>query len=290
LRHAFPLYGSENVVTLEPENAAEEKAGSRRGSLWVVGTGLRIEGQVTAEALSALECAEKVFHLLQDVVSASWLEELNPSSESLRDCYAPGRDRSESYEAMVERILAPVRLGMAVCAAFYGHPGVLVTPAHEAIRRARAEGHRARMLPGISGDACLYADLGVDPGDGGCQSFVATDFLVRRRIFDPTSHLLLWQVGSLGVADYRSGSLWNRDGLAVLAGELARAYGEKHRVVLYEADPYPIFDFHRHECELDALSAAPVTLASILYVPPLPDRESDLAMREALGMTAAPGS
>jgi uncharacterized protein YabN with tetrapyrrole methylase and pyrophosphatase domain len=255
-----------------------------RGSLYVVGTGLRIEGQVTQEALSAMRDAGKLFHLVQDAMSHRWLEELNPTAETLADAYAPGRRRRDSYDEMVARILAPVREGNIVCAAFYGHPGVLVTPAHEAIRVARSEGHHAEMLPGISGDACLFADLGVDPGDRGCQSFTATDFLVRRRIFDPASHLLLWQVGSIGVADFRTGTLWNREGLAVLAKELARTYGAAHQVVLYEADPYPIFDFHRHDCALAALADAPVTLASILYVPPLAQRKGDPEMRAALGM------
>ena len=40
---------------------------------------------------------------------------------------------------MVERILAPVRAGKQVVAAFYGHPGVFVQPSHEAIRRAIAD-------------------------------------------------------------------------------------------------------------------------------------------------------
>lgn len=41
---------------------------------------------------------------------------------------------------MIERILQSVRSGGMTCAIFYGHPGVFVYPAHEAIRRARAEG------------------------------------------------------------------------------------------------------------------------------------------------------
>jgi hypothetical protein len=267
-------------------NTQSTPKGKHGGKLWIVGTGLRIEGQVTAEAESVLRAADKVFHILEDVVSVDWISELNPSAESLRDAYAFGRNRRTSYDEMVERILAPVREGESVCAAFYGHPGVLVTPAHEAIRKARAEGFPARMLPGISGDACLYADLGIDPGDVGCLNFVATDFLVRRRIFDSTSHLLLWQVGSIGVADYRQGPLWNREGLAILGRELSRTYGDNHVVVVYEAEPYPIFDFRRHDCALVELERAPITLASILYVPPLPPRPDDESMRRALGMPA----
>ena len=256
--------------------------------LELVGTGYRLTGQVTPESLTAIESADKLFHLVQDIVTHHWLEERNPSAESLADAYRPGRPRRETYEEMVERMLAPVRAGKRVCAAFYGHPGVFVFPAHEAIRRARAEGFEAVMLPGISAEDCLVAELGFDPGQRGCQTFEATDFLVRRRRFDPTSHLVLWQLGGLGVTDFREGDLWNRPALGVLAEALAKQYGGSHEVELYEAPPYPICPAKRVRCRLDTLADAPVTLATTLYVPPLPDRASDPAMRAALGMPTEP--
>jgi hypothetical protein len=94
---------------------------------------------------------------------------------------------------------------LEVCVVFYGHPGVFVQPAHEAIRVARLEGFTARMLPGISAEDCLFADIEVDPGVYACQSFEATDFLVRKRKFDPRSPLVLWQIGSIGDLYYHSG-------------------------------------------------------------------------------------
>ena len=75
-----------------------------------------------------------------------------------------GRSRLDTYQDMVDRILACVREGSDVCVAFYGHPGVFVYPSHEAIKRARIEGYKATMLPGISAEDCLFADLGIDPG------------------------------------------------------------------------------------------------------------------------------
>src|SRR2546429_6584747 len=47
-------------------------------------------------------------------------------------------------------------------------------------RQAREEGFEAEMLPAVSAEDCLFADLGVDPGDEGCQSFEATSFLLFR--------------------------------------------------------------------------------------------------------------
>lgn len=258
------------------------------GTLTLVGTGFRISGQMTLESLSAVDRAEKLFHLVQDIVTQHWLAERNPTAESLFSSYRPGRPRRETYAEMVDRMLAPVRAGKRVCAAFYGHPGVFVTPAHAALRRARAEGYAAEMQPGISAEDCLVAELGFDPGVGGCQSFEATDFLVRRRIFDPTSHLILWQIGAIGVSDFRDGDLWNPAGLEVLARVLAATYGADHDVVVYEAPPYPVCEPKRHACALRVLASAPVTLASTLYIRPLPARADDAAMRAALGMPAEP--
>ena len=165
------------------------------GALFVVGTGLRIEGQVTQEALAAIRSADKLFHLIQDVLTHRWLAELNPTAESLYDTYAVGRPRRESYDEMVERMLVPVRRGRKVCAAFYGHPGVFVMPGargdpprpRRRARRGDAAGDLRRRLP-------LRRPRNRSR-HGGCQSFEATDFLLRRRRFDPSSHLLLWQIG-----------------------------------------------------------------------------------------------
>ena len=101
---------------------------------------------------------------------------------------------------MTEAILEPVRAGKRVCAAFYGHPGVFVLPSHDAIARARAEGFDAEMLPGVSAEDCLVADLGVDPAVNGMQSYEAGDFLRRRPATEPTTALVLWQIGVVGAS------------------------------------------------------------------------------------------
>ncbi len=254
------------------------------GSLTVVGTGLAIAGQVTRQAQSTIEHADKLFHLVADVVTQHWLEGLNASAESLFTSYREGRDRGETYAEMVERMLAPVREGRRVCAAFYGHPGVFATPPHEAVRRARAEGYAARMLPGVSAEDCLFADLGLDPGARGCQSFEATDFLIRHRRFDPASLLVLWQVGAIGVRDYRRADLWSRRGLEVLAEHLLEHYPGEHEVVLYEASPYPICGPRILWLPLAELGRAPATVRTTLCVPEREETPIDTEMLARLGV------
>jgi precorrin-6B methylase 1 len=85
-----------------------------------------------------------------------------------------GEPHNYAYDRMVERILSYVRRGLNVCVVFYGHPGVFVHPGHESIRRARIEGFSACILPGISAEDCLFAELGIDPSKNG-QSFEATE-------------------------------------------------------------------------------------------------------------------
>ena len=123
---------------------------TKRGSLTVVGTGHKI-AQITPAATACVQQADKIFYAVDPVVGA-WLQKLNLAAESLDDCYAVGKDRLDTYEEMVERILAAVRRDLKVCVAFYGHPGVFAYSPHEAIRRAQAEGFSAKMLPGISAE------------------------------------------------------------------------------------------------------------------------------------------
>lgn len=250
----------------------------------MVGTGLAGPAHATIEAIGELEAAERVFLLVADPLTREWLRGLCPRARDLSDCYAPGRPRADSYLEMVERILAAVRRGARVCAAIYGHPGVFAYPAHEAVRRAREEGFEARMLPAVSAEDCLFADLGVDPGARGCQSFEATDFLLRRRRFDPASGLVLWQIGVIAVGDVRDAELWNPDGLRVLAEVLLETYPPGHEVTVYEAATLPLCAPKVVPVPLARLANAPVTAVSTLWVPPLPDPGIDPAMLRRLGL------
>jgi Tetrapyrrole (Corrin/Porphyrin) Methylases len=254
------------------------------GSLTIVGTGFVAGGQATLEALAAIVGAEKLLYLTSDPVAAHWLRGLNSTAESLADSYAAGRDRGDTYAEMVVRMLEPVRAGARVCAAFYGHPGVFVDPSHAAIAQALAEGLDACMQPGISAEDCLFADLGLDPGQVGCQSFEATDFLIYRRRFDPRSLLILWQIGAIGVLDFRPGVLWSRRGLRVLTEALAVAYPLTHEVTVYEASSFAVCRPRMDRMPLQRLPRARVTLASTLVVPPAAASRLDRRRMALLGL------
>ncbi len=246
-----------------------------KGSLTVVGTGIRLAGHATLEAVQCMRRAQRLFYLVTDPATAAWIRELNAAAETLDDLYGEGKSRFVTYREMAARIVGAAVAGADVCAAFYGHPAVLVNASHLAIRRARAHGIAAVMLPGVSAEDCLFADLDVNPGDHGCQSFEATDFLAARRRYDPTSALILYQVGVLGEGSIRRGAPARPERLRALVAFLGRHYPPRHRVTLYEAATFPGCRPAIRKLQLQALPKAEVRPMTTLYVPPLPQRPQD---------------
>lgn len=235
------------------------------GSLTVIGTGIRPQ-QLTPESRHALLESDDLLYLAAEPGGGSWLERLHPNARSLEGCYVDGEERRTAYQAMVEAILEPVRRRRRVCAAFYGHPGVFVTPSHEAVRRARAAGFPARMLPAVSAEDCLYADLGIDPGLSGRQSYEATTFLEQPRPIDGRAYLILWQISVIG--EHRAVSSPRYEGLAELTEALLAHYPPEHEVVLYEASPYPTVNPIVDRLPLAALEQEQVTPMATLVIPP----------------------
>jgi uncharacterized protein YabN with tetrapyrrole methylase and pyrophosphatase domain len=252
-----------------------------RPSLVVVGTGLQASAQMSPLACTHVAQADKVLYLTTDVGAAAWLMANNAGAESLERFYAVGKPRARTYEEIVEHVLSFVRSGLAVCMAVYGHPGVFAWATHESVRRARAEGYEARMLPAISAEDCLFADLGVDPADHGCQSYEATDFLVHDRTIDLTSALILWQIGVVGNLGFVADA---KHGLAVLVESLVARYGAAHEVVIYCASPHPIIPPSIQRIPLGDMLAADVVPMSTLYVPPPLPARVDWEMARRLGL------
>jgi tetrapyrrole (corrin/porphyrin) methylase-like protein len=242
----------------------------RPGSLVVVGIGLMLGRHTTTETLDAINGAEHVFHLLTNPAAETWIQGLHPRTTALGDCFKEGKSRTRSYAEMAERIVDAVRAGEQVCAAFYGHPGVLVSPAYQALVGARRAGYPARMLPGISAEDCLFADLAIDPRGLGWQSYEASDFLLRRRRFDPTVALILWQAGVLGEGSIRPQMQARSDRVQVLIDKLAPHYPPRHPVIVYEASEFPITDPVIERVPLRRLATQNLYPKTTLYVPPRP--------------------
>lgn len=257
------------------------------GSLVIVGTGICSVAQTTIEARAHMQQSDKLLFLVADPISQQWIRSLNPTAESLEDCYRDGEHRRSAYQRMVERIMGWVRRdGCRVCVALYGHPGVFVLPSHDAIRQAREEGFEARMLPGISAEDCLFADVGFDPAAFGCQTFEATEFLLSSPRTDPRAHLVLWQVGVIADPTFSKTGKYKAGGVAVLAEKLRELYPSEHEVIVYCAAQLVVSQPLIRRVSLAVLTDVDVPPISTLYVPPLPPGTADSAMAERLGITS----
>lgn len=260
-----------------------------RGTLVCVGTGLNLAGQISVLSKSYIENADVVFSLVPDGFAQRWLESLNGDVRSLQPYYAQGdevKNRRDTYAQMVQAILVEVRLGKKVVCALYGHPGVFACVSHFAIAQAREEGYSAKMEPGISAEACLWADLGIDPGNSGHQSFEASQFMFYRHTPDPTTHLLLWQIGIAGehtLTQFTTSS----DRLQILVEQLSEWYPLEHEIVLYEAPNLPVQSPRIDRLPLKDLPFAELTPISTLLIPPSRELEFNTEILAKLGILEA---
>lgn len=109
-----------------------------------------------------------VFYLALDRATEVFIQAHAKKYENLHQYYDTEKLRLDTYTQMAEVMLNSTRAGRLTVGVLYGHPGVFVNPSHRAIYIARQEGYEAKMLPGVSAEDCLYADLGVDPSTTGC--------------------------------------------------------------------------------------------------------------------------
>lgn len=254
---------------------------SKPGSLVCVGIGMTLGSHITPLARSYIEKADVVFTALSDGIIELWLAKMNSNVRSFQSLYKEGKSRANTYREMVDAMLMEVRAGKQVCGAFYGHPGVFALPPHKAIAKAREEGYRAHMEPGVSAEDCLYADLGFDPGRYGCQHYEASQFMFYRRRIDPSAYLILWQIGVAGDQSFARFSTGSRH-RQVLVDVLARDYDLSHEVIIYRAATLPMQDPLIERIPLGKLPDAQVDMHSTLVIPPARPLEPDMQIRERL--------
>jgi hypothetical protein len=251
------------------------------GSLVCVGVGMTLGSHLTPLARSYIEKSDVVFAGLSDGIMELWLQKMHSDVRSLQAFYREGKSRADTYRQMVAAMMTEVRAGKRVCGAFYGHPGVFAWPTHKAIETARSEGFTAHMEPGVSAEDCLYADLGIDPGNYGCQHFEASQLMFYRRRIDTSAYVILWQVGVAGdqsFGRFSTGAAHRR----VLVDVLARDYDLDHEVILYKAVTLPMHEPRMERVKLRALPTADIDPHATLVIPPAKPLEADPQTRERL--------
>jgi len=258
---------------------------NKQGKLICVGTGMRMAGQLTPLARSYIETADVVVAAVPNRFSRKWLQDIAKEYICLldyyKDCDIEGKDRLDTYQRMSAAILREVRAGKTVCAAFYGHPGIFACISHMAINHARAEGFSAEMLPGISAEDCLVADLGLDPGRTGMQSMETTQFMIFERRIDPTALLILWQPHIAGDLTRKRFDT-TRCKVQILVDKLARDYPLDHPVILYEAATNPLEKTRADTILLRDLPTAVLNGITTLVIPAAYPLKRDQAIIDQL--------
>jgi hypothetical protein len=224
-----------------------------------------------------------VVYCVADPVTEIWIQRHAREHFDLYRLYGNDKRRSRTYDDMVDVMVDNARDGKDVCAVFYGHPGVFVLPTHKAISRLRSEGIAATMLPAVSALDCLFADLGIDPAQRGCQTVEATDLVLRRRTLVTDGHVVVWQIGCVGDLGFRFAGYDNRN-LGVLVEYLQEFYAPEQDVVHYQASQFPVCGPMVENITLEGLVDTSVTGLSTLYIPPAVERPTVPEMVEKLGL------
>lgn len=247
---------------------------SNCGSLVVVGSGIKCISHLTVETQSYIRDADKVLYLINEPAMMEWIRNTNDNSESLEPIYFGYTSRQDAYNAITDYILENLEQKLHLCVVIYGHPCVFAQSTVQAVIQAKQKQYNASILPAVSAADCLYADLCIDPSSSGCQSFETTDFLIYARQFDPSSHLLLWQVGVIGVLG-QPGNHNNSQNAQILVDHLTNYYPAEHNVILYEAAQYPTFGARIDTVTLAELAKAHFTEITTLYIPPACKKDYD---------------
>ncbi len=228
---------------------------------------MTLGAHITPICRSHIENADIVYCVVATTLMEEWVKTMNPNVISFQYLYEEGKDRRETYRAMVATMLASVREGKHVVGAYYGHPGIFALPPHKAIAQAQEEGFHAHMEPGISAEACLYADMGIDPGRSGSAQFEATQFMLYDRVIDTCAYLILWQIGMAG--DRAAKQFTTADAYrSLLKNQLLAHYPDTHKVAIYEARALPTDEIRIDWIPLHQIDTCQVHQYSTLVIPP----------------------
>lgn len=249
--------------------------------LALVGSGIKSISHFTIEFKTYTTNADKVLYLVNEPITKQWIECYSKLSESLDPIYFAENDRQNSYDKIRDKILVELETYNFITVVHYGHPTIFADPGLQAILEAKKNSIETIILPGISVENCLYADLKIDPGQFGCFHVEATELLLYDKIIDPTAHLCIWQPGMIG---NRSVPEPNKtpNHLKLLRSKLNNYYPDDHRVILYEASMYAGVDPVIHQFSLSAIEDQNIGTLATLYIPPIAQRKPNIEILNQL--------
>lgn len=244
--------------------------------LIIAGTGIKFLSHLTIEVKSAIETSSCVFFLLNEPAMKNWVVKNAKKYISLDDIYFSSKLRSPSYSKIVDELLRSLQKNDDICFLIYGHPTFFSSVVDKITKRISSKEVIIQIMPGISAIDCLFADLKIDPGKTGLQSYDATEFILYDEIFSITSHLVLWQIaiiGEMGIINNNEINLnRQKEGITILISKLMTHYPEDYIVNLYVASQYPGLEFEVVSVELRKLNEVTIPRLATLYIPPLKEK------------------
>ncbi|NVK21925.1 MAG: hypothetical protein HWD86_05360 [Kangiellaceae bacterium] len=255
-----------------------------KGQFVAVSTGMNLAGHISKISRSYIEQADVVYCLMPHSLGEVWIHTLNSNVKSLQPFYAKGKHRMQSYEEMIDAMLQDVRMGKKVCGAFYGHAGVFAYVPRMAVKQAVKEGFRAHMEPGVSAEACLYADLAIDPGESGIQGYEASQFLFYNQELNNSAYAIMWQIGLVG--EYTAKQFeTKKEWVEIFVSHLKKWYPLSHNVILYEAAVLPIETFRAETVALKDLPDAELNPKTTLVIPPSRSLQANQDVLDMFGIS-----
>tara|TARA_Y100000588_G_C13933996_1_gene787048 strand:+ start:100 stop:840 length:741 start_codon:yes stop_codon:yes gene_type:complete len=234
----------------------------------LVGTGIKSISHITKETELCIKRADIVLFLVNEPILKEWIEVNAKKSRSLEKAYFSETDRTKAYKKITQDIVASLDFHDHVCVVFYGHPTVFVASGLNALKEIEKKDIESIVMPAISAEDCLFADMKIDPSNGGCYSIDATEFLLKEKELDISSHLILWQIGMICRQGLPTNEV-NKDGLVKLQQKLRSFYPPDTEVYVYEAALYPGIRPSVKRSFIEQICPEQITTISTLYIPPI---------------------
>ncbi|WP_419421632.1 SAM-dependent methyltransferase (plasmid) [Legionella sp. D16C41] len=246
--------------------------------MYIVGCGIKFLSHLTLEVKLLIESCDFVLYLVNDPAIKRWIEENSRNSKSLDSLYFVNSDRKAAYNSISYEVIKYAKKNKTTCFVTYGHPLFLSNSSQSLIKEVgrNCSDIEVDVLPGISSLDSLCCDLRIDPSMGGMQAYEATDFLKENYIINKSSHIILWQIGVVGIKKIilqesdLCGNIEKFNSLKCLKEKLLDIYDDKHPVIIYVASMYQSFPAEICEVELCNLDQVDIPRLATAYIPPEP--------------------
>jgi uncharacterized protein YabN with tetrapyrrole methylase and pyrophosphatase domain len=251
--------------------------------LFIVGCGIKFLSHLTQEVKLLIENADCVAYHVNEPATKKWINENCRNPYSLDGLYFDQNKRKDVYKAISSEVIRQSKMFKTTCFVTYGHPFFLSNAARNIVSEIE-KNHcdiKVESLPGISSLDVLFSDLRVDPSFGGMQAIEATEYLNKKIIINKSSHIVIWQVGVVGVTNIINDEIEleqsneKREAIRALKHLLLETYTPDKSIILYVASMYQSIQPEIIELELKDLDKVFIPRLATMYISPPTSRAGD---------------